>query len=368
MIRPLAAAVLALSLATGGPAVSVAAAAGLKVAVVAPVEGPFAVLGRQILDGAAFGAAARGSEIVPVPETCEAGDADRLRAAVKAAAAEAVIGFLCTESLEAVLPDLAPLSVPAITLSVRSQILMDDALKNGWPLWRLAPGARMEAARLAETILERWRGEPLAMIDDGTIYGRELVQSVRDALSEIGVTPVFTDTFRPAQEQQIGLVRRLARSGATHVLVGGDRADVSIIARDARAEGLTLAILGGDSLDAADAPVPLSEGVLAVTRPDPATLSAAVETVGQMRAAGLQPDGYVLPAFAAIALLEQAKEQAEADDTPLTGAMAKGPYRTVLGPIRFDGGHELADNPYRLMEWRQGRFRPAPPVAPAAAP
>lgn len=363
MIRPLAAVFLALSASAAPFLVPSASAAGLKVAVVAPVEGLLAPLGRQILEGARFGAEARGTEIVPVTETCEASDAASLKAALKATGAEAAIGFLCTESLEAVLPDLGPQAVPAITLSVRSEILMEDALKNGWPFWRLAPTARMESLRLSEVILGRWRGEPLALIDDGTIHGREIIDSVRTALGEIGVTATFTDTFRPAQDQQIGLVRRLSRSGATHVLVGGDRSDIAIIARDAASESVPLTILGGDALNAPDQPVPLADGVLAVTRPEPATLPSAAETVQSMRAAGLQPDGYVLPAFAAVSLLEQAKDQAEADGSPLTAALSKGPYATALGPIRFDGGHELAENPFRLMEWRDGRFQPLPAPA-----
>ena len=53
---------------------------------------------------------------------------------------------------------LAEANVPAVTLSVRSGILMEDALKKGWPLFRLAlscsastpgPPARPPAVRLA---------------------------------------------------------------------------------------------------------------------------------------------------------------------------------------------------------------------------
>ena len=348
--------VVALSVANA----SGATAAGLKVGVVAPVEGPLALLGRQVLEGARFQAEARGSEIVAIPETCEAGDAEALKAAVAAAAAEALVGFLCTESLEAVLPTLGGTGVPAISLSVRSDVLMEDVRKNGWPFYRLVPNARKETEKLASVILERWKGEPLALIDDGTIHGRDLVEGVRSALAETGLTPVFSDTYRPAQEQQVSLVRRLGRSGATHVLIGGDRSDVAIIARDAASEKLALTLLGGEALDAADLPVPLADGVLAVTLPEAETLPEAAQTAAAMRAANLVPDGYTLPAFAAIGLLEQAKDRALKDGTPLADALAKAPYPTVLGTIRFDAGHERADNPYRLMVWRQGRFVDAP--------
>ncbi|WEZ83364.1 branched-chain amino acid ABC transporter substrate-binding protein [Rhizobium sp. 32-5/1] len=342
-----------------------ARAEGLKIAVVAPTEGPFALLGKQILDGAQFQAQDHGSEIIPINETCETTDSEALAKAVVAAGAEAAIGFLCTESLEAVLPALAESSMPALSLSVRSDILMEDALRKKWPFFRLVPNAKAEAARITDIILSRWKGEPLGLIDDGTIHGRELVESVREALAAIGLTPVFNDTYRPAQEQQVALVRRLAKSGATHVFTGGDRIDTAIIARDAKSESFDLTLMGGEALSAADQTVPLENGVLAVTLPDYATLPEAKAVSAAMKATGLVPEGYVLPSFAAVSLLELAKDQAAKDGTGLLDALAKGPYPTALGAIRFDKGHELADNPYRLMRWQDGRFVPVSPLPPA---
>lgn len=342
-----------------------ARAEGLKIAVVAPTEGPFALLGKQMLDGAQFQAQDRGSEIIPINESCEAADGAALAKAVIAAGAEAAIGFLCTESLEAVLPALAESAIPALSLSVRSDILMEDALRKKWPFFRMVPAAKAEAARVTDIILSRWKSEPLGLIDDGTIHGRELVESVREALAAIGLTPVFNDTYRPAQEQQVALVRRLAKSGATHVFTGGDRIDTAIIARDAKSEAFDLTLMGGEVLSAADQMVPLENGVLAVTLPDYATLPAAKPVSDAMKATGFVPEGYVLPAFAAVSLLEQAKDQAAKDGAGLLDALAKGPYPTALGPIRFDNAHELADNPYQLMQWLDGRFVPVPPLQPA---
>ncbi|HEV7309101.1 branched-chain amino acid ABC transporter substrate-binding protein [Ensifer sp.] len=336
-----------------------AAAAGIKVAVVAPVEGPFAPLGKQIVDGASFKAGDHGSEIVVIPETCDAAGSEALTKALLAAGAEAAIGFLCTESLDATLPALAEAGVPAITLSVRSDILMEDALKHKWPLFRLAPSGKAEADAIVDTIVSRWKDKPIALVDDGTIHSRELVEGVRAALAEIGLTPVFSDTYRPAQEQQINLVRRLVKSGATHVFTGGDRQDTAVIARDAQGEGADLVLLGGDALNAADPVVPLVDGVLAVTLPDASISPEGTPFADGMRAAGIEPEGYVMPAFAAVALLEQAKDRAAEEDKPLAEAIAKGPYPTVLGLLSFNAAHERAENPYRLMQWQDGRFVPA---------
>ena len=147
------------------------------------------------------------------------------------------------------------------------------------------------------------------------------------------------------------------------MFTGGDRADTAIIARDAASEQVALTLMGGEVLDAANQPVPLANGVLAVSLPDYATLPDAKVTVDAMTAAKVLAEGYVLPAFAAVTLLEQAKDQAGKDNGTLADALAKGSYQTAIGSIRFNANHELAENPYRLLQWQYDRFVAAPAVS-----
>lgn len=342
------------ALAIGSPA----AASGSRIAVVAPDSGPLAILGDQVRAGARFAAAARGSELIEIGEHCgDTGD-DQLARSVISAGADVAIGFLCTEDLRAALPALADADVPAITLSARSRVLMEDALRYDWPLFRLAPAPGMEADKAVDVIATGWAAEPFALIDDGTIHARELVEAIRLKLEERGMKPVFVDTFRPAQEQQIGLVRRLAKTGATHVFVGGDRGDVAVIARDARIETLPLSFMGGEALMAADQHVPLPDGTQAILVPVDGVTAEGAALAGRMKDAGIVAEGYVFPAHAAVTLVEMAK--AAFPQQSITQALVQDSFPTVLGTIGFGAGHELRDNPYHLMEWWKDRFIPVP--------
>lgn len=338
------------------------AAAQIRIAVVAPVTGLFAALGDQVRSGAAFAAQRDDVEIVELTESCEAGGDGGLAKEILEAEVNATVGYLCSESLEAVLPALAEAGIPAISLSVRSPILMEDALKYQWPFFRFAPSGKAEAEKIIAELTDRWAGRPFALIDDGTIYSRELVETVRTRLEEIGMKAAFIDTYRPAQEQQLSLVRRLAKTGATHVFIAGDRNDIAIIARDAKAENLSLTFAGGDAANAADRPVPMTDGVLAVTLPDPVSQVQQKNVLEEMKRQNIVPDGYVLPALASIELLEEAKRRAEAKAAPLPSVLTEASFSTVLGPVAFDANHERASNPYRLMVWRGGRFVPAEPA------
>jgi branched-chain amino acid transport system substrate-binding protein len=332
-------------------------ASAAVIAVVAPQSGPYALLGEQVLRGARAAAAETGDTVLAIAESCEQGAGAGIAMQLQQAGASAAIGFLCVETLSETLPRLKDAGIAAMTVSVRSKILMEDAARYDWPFFRLAPADGEEAQKLAETILSRFQNRPIALVDDGTIYGRELMSAVRQRLESGGIKPVFTDTFRPGQEQQLALVRRLVKAGASHVIVGGDRNDVAIMARDAAAEGTPLAFVGGDVMRAANRPVPLAGGVMAVALPAYADLPAAEPAAKRLRDAGAEPEGYTLPAYAAVQVVHAALTKASADKLPLAQALRGLAVETAIGAIRFQDTGELADNPYRLQEWRDNGFR-----------
>lgn len=321
------------------------------IGVVAPQSGPFAPLGQQIVQGASA-AAGTGNQIVVIPETCEQGSGKQVAEKLQSEKADIAIGFLCVETLTDALPLLKNSGTPAVTISVRSRILMEDAQRRGWPFFRLAPAEGQEATALAQAILTQWQNQPIALVDDGTIYARDLIASVRQKLEAGGIKPVFTDTFRPGQEQQLSLIRRLAKAGATRVVVGGDRNDVAVMARDAQKDGANLTFIGGDVMRAANKPLALPDGVMAMALPDYAKLNSADDAVSVLRIAGADPEGYTLPAYAATQVAEAVTAKAAEERLNILDVLRNIDVKTVIGPVRFDANGELSKNPFRLQVWR----------------
>ncbi|MBX9457212.1 MAG: branched-chain amino acid ABC transporter substrate-binding protein [Rhizobium sp.] len=332
-----------------------ASAAGPKIAVVAPADGNLRILGDQLRLGAAFAARDK-AEIVEITETCAEGSGPALAEEIARSAAVAAIGFLCTESLQDGLARLAAADIPAITLSIRSEVLMQDALKNGWPFFRMAPSTSDERDAVADAIFTHWKDKPFALLDDGTILSREMTDMVRQTLEQKGMSAAFVDNFRPAQEVQTQLIRRLVKANVTHVFAASDRNDMSVLARDARATGAKITLLGGDALKGMNQPVPLEIGVQAITLPDPSTLASARSAIDLMLEEKKIPDGYALPAFSAIEVVVDASEIAAGSGARLVEALVDTPFDTAIGPIRFGADHELADNPYRLLVWDGDAF------------
>ncbi|WP_181408186.1 ABC transporter substrate-binding protein [Pararhizobium mangrovi] len=339
--------------------VSAQASAALRLGVVAPKgDQSYAVLGDQFRQGVRAYRAEHPdafSDIVEVGETCEDEAGPTIGKQLVDAKVDAVVGFFCPESLNAALPILAGAHIPTLTATVRADIVAERPAKENWPFFRLAPSEDMLTRKIADVIEARWADEPFAIVEDGTIYGRVLAENVNALLKQNGLTPSFTDTFRPADEKQVALANRLERAGVTRVFVGGQRDDVAVIARDCRKIGLDLTFLGGDALRAPKGDVPLPDGTLAVMMPQPWTLPSAKDALAALKAHGIEPYGEPVPGYAAASVIAAA----EKSDEPLGKALATERFDTALGPIRFGPDHERTDNPFELMVWRDDAFVPA---------
>lgn len=336
---------------------SSAGAKDLTIGVVAPVEGHFSILGKQILAGATAAAKNAGDTILQVPETCNQDSGEEIAKRLISGGAQVAIGFLCSDSLYSALPAMKGAGIPAITLSARSRILFEDAAKNQWPFFSLAPAPDEQQDAVASFIEKNWSGTPFALLDDGTISDHELTANIRLELENKGIAPTLVDNFRPGLDNQKLLARRLAKLGITNAFIAGSRDDIAIIARDAAdiADGMT--IMGTESLFAATGDVPLTDGVLAAIPTLWLPHSQAEKVVEQLAKDNIVAEGYVLPAYAATEIAsEAATVQKTGED--LSAAIAKGEFQTAIGRISFGPDHTRKESAYQFMEWRDGAFQP----------
>ncbi len=84
------------------------------------------------------------------------------------------IGFLCTEALEAAMPTFKDANILVITVGVRTESVLDQHTNTGWPVFRFSPHGDAERNAVDTLLSKLWANELFAIIDDGTIYGREL--------------------------------------------------------------------------------------------------------------------------------------------------------------------------------------------------
>ncbi|MEZ5813031.1 MAG: branched-chain amino acid ABC transporter substrate-binding protein [Rhizobiaceae bacterium] len=333
----------------------VARAEPATVGIVAPLSGPMEILGRQVLLGAGRAAERAGIAFDTVDDACSAEGGTAAAERLIAAKVRVVVGFLCVEAIEAALPALSEAGIPVITPGVRADGLTDRRARNGWLVWRTAPRADRERAAISEILVRRWARDLFAIVDDGTIYGRELAESFRLAAEQAGLKPVFTDTYRPQFDNQIGLAGRLRGAGATHVFAGGNRDDIAILARDAGVIGYKVTIAGGEALRAAPGETDLAPDTLMIGLPEVADI-ATTAFLQAFEADGETAEGYVLDAYAAMQVALAAASAADGAEKGVAEALETATFKTEAGPIRFDAKGDRTDNPYRLFRFDGAAF------------
>lgn len=330
----------------------------LAIGIAAPLRGSAAILGGQMRDGALAAAGAAGTDVET--ETADTGCTAEGGAQAGERLAEtgviAVIGFLCSDAIEAALPVLTDAGIPVITPGVRADSLTDRRKRNGWLVYRTGPRADAERLAVSAFLARLWADKLFAIVDDGTIYGRDLAESFRLAAEQSGLKPVYVDTYRPQMDNQIGLAGRLRRAGATHVFVGGDRYDIAVLGRDAASLGYPLEIAGGEALRAAEQEPALAEGTLMIGLPEWADLAEPALT-DRYRDAGMVAEGYFFPAHAAMEVaIEAARLSRREEGTTVAEILDSATFDTALGSIRFDEKGDRNGNPYRLFRYDGKQF------------
>lgn len=339
-----------------------AAAEQLRIGLSLPLSGSTAVLGRQFQQGAEFAlkelAEESEIEIVVADDGCDADLAGLAAADLVAAGVDLATGMICNDAARAAALAFAGSDVPVVTAGARSEQLMRDAEREGWKLFRIAPGDDGVAAAAAQILSQRWRGTPWAVIDDGTVYGRTLADNLRQLMEEAGQPPQFADNYRPAQSTQAGLIRRLQRSGVSAAFVAGSAEDIAVIWKNAAEFAFRMEVAGGETLESlplVEGPDAVPDGLLAVMEPDPLDVPGVSALSARLVAAGVEPEPYVFQGYAAMELALAALRPAREETVRALGQTV---FWTVLGTVDFDETGRNTVSRYTLFQWRGGRFVP----------
>lgn len=338
--------------------VSTAAADGVRVGFAAPLSGTFAPLGEQLSAGARLAANTNDVALTIADDRCDA-DGGKLAAEnfVKANV-QIAAGFLCSEALEAALPVLNAHNIPIIASGVSEKTLSEKRATTPFSIVRLTTGIDQETQATAAILASLWRTEPFAIIDDGTIEGRERATRVAALLKDQGLKPVFTDTYRPGLENQNALVLRLRRAGATKVYVGGERDDIAAIGASALALNYPLTIAGGSQLNAAPGSVPLAKGTLMIAPVSAQRLDSSKAVIEKLDKTDSVSVNYAVMGFASIEIAASAVKDALARGVPLMEVLHSKGFNTALGSISFDANGLRKDNPNHLHEFDGTSFTP----------
>ena len=208
---------------------------------------------------------------------------------------------------------------------------------------------------------KNFAGKKVAIIHDKTAYGKGLADATNTNMKKAGLKAAMYEAITAGEKDYSALVSKLKKNNIDAVYLGGYHTEAGLIVRQMRDQGMSTKLISGDALVTAeywDITGDAGEGTLMTFSPDPRANPEAVSLVKRFKAAGIEPEGYVLYSYAALEVFEQAVlDSGSTDYKKVLKAMKKGKFKTVLGNLSFDKKGDVSLPGYVWYEWSKGNYK-----------
>ena len=341
--------------------VSATVAQPLTIGVGAPLSGPDAIFGDQILLGVREAIAdAPGSFMGETPKLVRGDDSSDIKKGVEVAKSFAhdkisfVIGHFSSAVTVAASAIYAEAGMLDITPSALAPMVTDRGLTM---VFRTCGREDQQAAVAARYLAGHY--SRIAIVHDRTANGKSLADSVRKALADNDIKDVFYGSLEKGTRDYPGLVARLKASGTQVVFWGGTQTEAGLLVHQLREAGAKVPLMGGLGI-ASDEFASLAgagaDGTMMVFPRDPRRRPEAARLLRRLQAKGIEPDGTVFYAYAAVQVLQQAATKATSlDPATVAETMHSGTtFQTVLGPMAFDAKGDPTTSDLTIYVWHRG--------------
>lgn len=211
-----------------------------------------------------------------------------------------------------------------------------------------------------EYLAQKYAGKNIAIVHDKTAYGKGLADETKAALERAGGKAALYEAYTAGEKDYSALVTKLKGANIDVLYVGGYHTEAGLIVRQMRGQGMSTQLISGDALVTQEywaITGDAGEGTMMTFSPDPRKNPDAAPVVEKFRAAGIEPEGYVLYTYGAIQAWAQAAEKAGSTDfDKVTAALNEGEFNTVLGTIGFDEKGDVTAPGYVFYAWSKGNY------------
>ena len=348
---------------------SAAAWADIVVATVGPMTGQYASFGAQMRVGAEMAVkdlnAAGGvlGEEVVLEVGDDACDPKQAVAVANQLAAKGVVyvaGHFCSGSSIPASAVYSEEGVIQVSPGSTNPTFTDERPDPNGGVYRVCGRDDQQGAVAGAFLATNFAGQNVAFVHDKTAYGKGLADATLAAFRAAGGTETLYEAYSAGEKDYTALVSKLKQNAVDVLYVGGYHTEAGLIVRQMRDQGMDTVLVSGDALVTEEywaITGAAGEGTLMTFSPDPRKNPIAAPLVERFRAAGIEPEGYVLYTYAAIQIFAQAAEAAGSTDyDAMVEALNAGTFETVLGELSFDDKGDVTLPGYVFYEWTDGTY------------
>ena len=229
-------------------------------------------------------------------------------------------------------------------------------------VFRVIPRDDAQGATAGDLLAEQWGGKKIAILHDGTTYGRGLAEQTKKRLNSRNVTEAVYLQYEPGKSDYAAEVAGLQEQGIDVVYVGGYHTEVALMASAARDAGYPVQFVSGDAMATEELVLIAglaAEGLLFTFTPDARRNAEAAAVVARYLAEKYEPYAYTLLTYGAIQVWAQAVAKAGSLEIGrVIDTLHEGEFSTVLGPIAFDKKGDLTRQAWAWYVWKNGEYVP----------
>ncbi len=247
-----------------------------------------------------------------------------------------------------------------ITPASTNPKLTDEGGRN---VFRLSGRDDEQGVVASDYLAEHWRDKKIAILHDGTAYGKGLADATRKQLNKRGVKETMYESYRPGEVDYSSVVSKMQTEDIDVFYVGGYSTEAALMIREARDRGFDVQLISGDALTSEEFAMvagPAADGTLITFFPGCAGLSGS-DGCGERGSArkATNRKGYTLQTYAVIQTWAQAAEKAGSLDLgKMIDALHQNEFHTVFGKFRFNRNGDMTAPGFVWYTWKDGRYVP----------
>jgi branched-chain amino acid transport system substrate-binding protein len=344
------------------------AAAEILIGVAGALTGPNAYQGEEQQQGVGLAIAdlnANGGvlgqqlRIVSMDDACDSGQAVAAARRLVAAKVSFVVGHQCSGASIPAAEIYESAGIIQMTSSSTNPRLTEEGRAN---VFRICGRDDQQGAIAGDYLVARWPDAKIAIVSDGSVYGKGLAEETRRQLNKRGITETIREDLTAGQSDYSPLLAKFRAGGVEIAYFGGYYREAALLIRGAREQDYRMQLVAGDGIaNEAFGQVTgeAGEGTLFTSFRDPRRNPAAESVVARFRKQGFEPENYTLYAYGAVEAWAQAVAKAGSTElAAVTGALRTFEFDTILGRISFDAKGDVRQPGFEWFVWRGGKYLP----------
>lgn len=361
---PVAAALLAAACFSG----NVLAAETIKIGIPQPMTGPATQYGDQIQAGAltaidainaAGGIKGKQLEAVLIDDACEPKQAVPSANRVVNSGAKFAVAHACSGTTVPAVNVYEQEAIVAITPGATAPAVTDTIKPHYF--FRTIGRDDQQGPFAADYIVDVLKPKTIAILHDKQTYGSGVASQVRTALKDKDVNIVMDEGINVGDSDYSAVVTKLRSLNPDLVYFGGYHAELGLLLRQAREQGLNNTFMGPEGVannDLFAIAGPAVEGLLVTLPTDFTKMPSNAEVMENFKKYKRNPNGaFTFPAYAAIQVISDSINAVGEDSTKVADYMHDNTFDTAIGKVEYDSKGDLKQFEFAVFKWnKDGTF------------